>query len=138
MNPWRTTQGLYLTILPLTSGPACCLLWFWWYLLNSWRQRVAARIIPQHALPGLVIPTGMLHSPPHFPSIWQFYKGMCRSVYEDNLQMNGWQCAIEDETCERLGDYTEYFRQWFHLENCKKHVYRFNFKYSKNGICVFF
>lgn len=36
-----------------------------WYLHVCRRPRVGTRIIPQHALPALVIPAGMSHSPLH-------------------------------------------------------------------------
>lgn len=111
-EPTENFQGLYLTILPLTCGPSWCLLWCWWYLHVSWSQRAAARIIPQHVLAGLVIPTGMSHSLLYTSHQYNI-KGKSRSVSKNTQQMSTWQSVMEEsKKCERSGDCSENFTHW--------------------------
>lgn len=70
-----------------------------------WWPRVAARIIPQHALAGLIIPAGMSHSPLPDPSIRLFIqrspdrplKIICRRVH-DNVIWGMMRQTGKDET----------------------------------------
>ena len=92
-EPTENFQGLNLTILPLTCGPSWCLLWCWWYLHVGWSQRAAARIIPQHVLAGLLIPTGMSHSLPYTSHQYNI-KGKSRSVSKNTQQMSTCQSVM--------------------------------------------